>query len=550
MTQGFPLCCSIHLIVGRKSSSSGPFAISTMTILKHPLLGAIKGKVTNDLVQYLGIPYASISRRFARSTTLLHLPNQPFDATESGPESVQPEHATEADAKGNQFPHDGFKEQPQSEVCLSLNITVPTSMKAALPVVVFIHGGAFFLGSSSRPYYSPINFLSRAVHTDRPVVFVAINYRLSALGFLHSPEATDILPPNNALHDQLGAFEWIHRNIAGFGGDPARITAIGQSAGGMSLALHSVSGNPDTLFQQMICLSGTPVTMPSKTPQQYHETFLSLAGKLKLSGTTAEMAQGFIDAPVDKIRDLSYVGAPCCSSELLPYAHPSMAQTHNKASWLKRAIYSSATYDGGVSYNMLTSRKGSAMSFIKIARNVLSTGGAEQLLALYNITEDDDDKDALEKICQFESDIGFFCASQAQAANSPAAQSYLQLYDLKNPFDAGGHLAKDKFATHTWDIVSLLGCYDDLVEDKLAVIQDWRDKLLGFIYGDEPWDEYDKDGRALRVDHRGIAVETVEGYMGEDHGRRKRLVDLAEREKGVDGRDLLWEGVCRKWLDS
>ncbi len=176
------------------------------------------------------------------------------------------------DTEANQFPHSGFKEQPQSEDCLFLNITKPTSLShtpspspssgsgssSGLPVVVFLHGGAFFLGSSSRPYCSPLNFLTRSIETNHQVIFISINYRPSTLGFLSSPDVVPdsdhfLLPPNNRLHDQFRAFEWIHRNVGGLGGAPSRITAIGQSAGGMSLALHSISGN-ETIpsFRQMV----------------------------------------------------------------------------------------------------------------------------------------------------------------------------------------------------------------------------------------------------------------------------------------------------------
>jgi len=216
----------LHQLSERYIDWTSKITRAMTSTLRHPLLGSICGrKVTSDLIQYSGIPYASIVQRFARSTTLSNLPTTSsrgtFDATDPGPDSVQPCNATEIDAKGNQFPHCGFKESPQSEDCLSLNITTTsTSSSSGLPVIVFLHGGAFFLGSSTRPYYSPLNLLDRAVQTDHPLVFVSINYRLGALGFLHSSEVPHILPPNNALHDQLRAFDWIHQNIAGFGGDP------------------------------------------------------------------------------------------------------------------------------------------------------------------------------------------------------------------------------------------------------------------------------------------------------------------------------------------
>ncbi|KAI1609734.1 Alpha/Beta hydrolase protein [Exophiala viscosa] len=540
--------------------------------LRHPFLGLIRGHrlPSSDLVQYSGIPYASISQRFARSTTLLDFPStsppEPFDATRAGPECIQPDNATKLDADCNQFPHAGFQEQPQSEHCLYLNITTPVASQDSsqpLPVVVFLHGGAFFLGSSTRPYYTPVNFLAHALRTDRLHVFISVNYRLGALGFLHSPEAGSLISPNNGLHDQVRAFEWIHRNVSGFNGDPERITAIGQSAGAESLSLHAISSNPTALFKQMVALSGSPVTMPCKTPSQHQGNFLSLALKLGIQDieqkSSAEIAQEFIHAPISKIRDLAFVGAPCSSSETLPYNHPTMSLVDSRptssVTWIERAIYSSATFDGGISYNILVkSRNDIAKTFIQTAQESMTTAGATELLGLYGINDSDSDTDALEKICQFESDIGFFSASLAQVQGSSARKKYLQIFDLKNPFDEGGALPKNKFATHTWDIVALLGCYDDLMDKKqVQVIQHWRSRLLDFVYekDDGIWAEWDEQkGTALKVTAEGLHMQGKREYMGEDGGRRKKLLKIAEREKGSEGRDFLWEGVCRKWLDG
>ncbi|KIV82195.1 hypothetical protein PV11_04322 [Exophiala sideris] len=539
--------------------------------LRHPLLGLIRGrKLPCDLVQYSGIPYASISQRFARSTTLLDLPStssqEPFDATRAGPECIQPENATELDADCNQFPHAGFQEKPQSEHCLYLNISTPVVHQDAcqpFPVIVFLHGGAFFLGSSTRTYYSPVNFLAHALRTERPHVFISVNYRLGALGFLHSPEAGSLLPPNNGLHDQLRAFEWIHRNVSGFNGDPERITAIGQSAGAESLSLHAISSNPTPLFKQMVAFSGSPVTMPCKAPSQHQENFLSLAQKLGIRDieqkSSEDVAREFVNAPISKIRDLAFVGAPCSSSEILPYDHPTMSLVDSKpassVSWIERAICSSATFDGGISYNILVkSKKDIATTFIQTAKESMSSTGASDLLGLYGIKDGESDTDALEKICQFESDIGFFSASVAQVQGSSARRRYLQIFDLKNPFNNGGALPKNEFATHTWDIVALLGRYDELVGKKyMDVIQNWRARILDFVYekDDGVWDEWEEQmGKALRVTAEGLQVQDKEKYMAENGGRRKKLLDIAEKEKGKDGRDFLWEGVCRKWLDG
>ncbi|KAL8672110.1 MAG: hypothetical protein Q9168_003416 [Polycauliona sp. 1 TL-2023] len=182
-----------------------------MTDFKHSTLGRLRGVQVNEaLTQFRSLPYATIKQRFARSQLLDQLPRyngqEFYDATCIGPSSIQPFDAARKDAESNQLPSDIIKEdQAQSEDCLRITITAPTNTlnhpESKIPVLVFLHGGAYFLNSGERPYYSPINFLTQAVSESTPLIFVSINYRLGALGFFHSSQAPELIPPNNGLHD-------------------------------------------------------------------------------------------------------------------------------------------------------------------------------------------------------------------------------------------------------------------------------------------------------------------------------------------------------------
>ncbi|KAG9887462.1 hypothetical protein KCU98_g17172, partial [Aureobasidium melanogenum] len=168
--------------------------------LEHPLLGPLQGiALTERFTQFRSIPYGSIKQRFARSGMLMDVPRrkqlttepkpkETYDVTKQGPQSIQPLESAHMDAKSNQLPDD-VEEQDQAEDCLNLTITTPqgTTPGSNLPVVVFIHGGAFFLGSGQRKYYDPLTFCTQASEMGKPLVFVSINYRLGALGFFHSP---------------------------------------------------------------------------------------------------------------------------------------------------------------------------------------------------------------------------------------------------------------------------------------------------------------------------------------------------------------------------
>jgi carboxylesterase type B len=536
----------------------------TSRIFTHPTLGKLHGLIRGNLIHFYNIPYGKIPQRFARATLVDRLPqtfdDAAYDSTDIPPASIQPLNSGKMDCKGNQFPEDLLNNytEPQSEDCLRLNITLPdsTTPTSSLPVLVFIHGGAFFIGSSTRPYYDPTTLCEAALQNKTPHIFVSINYRLGALGFFHSPEAEDLMPANNGLHDQRIAFEWIRRFIGGFGGDVDNITAMGQSAGGMSLTIHNLSGE-ENVWKRSIQFSGSLVTMPVKTPQEHQENFLAQAKKLGLKSQPRDSeqfakAKAMINLPVERIRDLGYVGQACSSSDLLPYGSASMATMIGRPPQcrsLHSQIVSSTTYDGGISFNLMIQNpdlKDHAQKFISIVQDA-DLSHPQALLDLYDIRPSNSDESALRKICQFESDIGFFAGSLAQARGFPG-KSYLLLFDLGNPFE--GLLPARECATHTWDIVALLGSSEDrLDEEYKRVISDLRDKVMGFVVrGEEPWPAWSEDdGKAMVAGKDGLQIVEKQDYMGEDT-RRGKLLALAEAEGGKGGADLLWDGVCRKFL--
>jgi para-nitrobenzyl esterase len=153
-------------------------------------------------------------------------------------------------------------EEPQSEDCLYLNVWTPGIDGARRPVMVWIHGGAFTIGSGSQSLYE-----GTALSKRGDVVVVTINYRLGAFGFLRLDELTKGRIPstgNEGMLDQVAALEWVRENIAAFGGDPDNVTIFGESAGGMSVG--TLLGMPKArgLFHKAIPQSGACSTANSR----------------------------------------------------------------------------------------------------------------------------------------------------------------------------------------------------------------------------------------------------------------------------------------------
>ncbi|MEO8859634.1 MAG: carboxylesterase family protein, partial [Burkholderiaceae bacterium] len=194
--------------------------MSTLPIASTSL-GSLRGVVDDGVCVFRGVPYAAppIGRlRFVPPTAHSGWTGD-RDASKHAPIPPQPPSRLSAAM--------GDVDAPQAEDCLTLTITTPAADSKRRPVLVWLHGGAFWTGAGSLDWYSGV-----PMARDGDVVVVGVNYRLGALGFMH---LDGVAPPNLGLMDQFAAIEWVAREIAAFGGDPDNITVMGQSAGGLSI---------------------------------------------------------------------------------------------------------------------------------------------------------------------------------------------------------------------------------------------------------------------------------------------------------------------------
>jgi para-nitrobenzyl esterase len=181
------------------------------------------------------------------------------------------------------------KYQPMSEDCLTLNVTTPKRPpEAPLPVMVFIHGGGYFMGSSATPIYDG------AALARKGCVYVSVNYRLGPLGCLDlsSLSNQDITIDDNLyLRDLVMALRWVRDNIAVFGGDPDKVTIFGESAGAHAVATLLAVPAAKGLFAHAI--SESTAAGMVRTPDvavEYAEKFAALLGAGKQDGAAAAMA--------------------------------------------------------------------------------------------------------------------------------------------------------------------------------------------------------------------------------------------------------------------
>lgn len=247
--------------------------------------GVLRGTAGNGIRRFLGVPYAAPpvgARRFRASSQV-----EPWqgvrDATVPGPTAPQ---------RLNEFP--ALDVAPliapgwvEGDDYLTLNVWRPDDDRTGLPVMVFVHGGGFVIGSKDAPVHDGSTFARDGI------VAIAINYRMGVDGFLPIPG----VPTNLGLRDQIVALEWVRDNIDAFGGNPGNVTVFGESAGAMSIANLIASPLAQGLFRRAIVQSGHGGM--TRDIGVARRLVTKLAKILKIAPT----AEGFASVPQEKLLD-------------------------------------------------------------------------------------------------------------------------------------------------------------------------------------------------------------------------------------------------------
>ena len=274
--------------------------------------GTFVGTEENGVASWLGIPYAKppVGGRRFKAPEYVDASDRVFEARYYG--------------KGA-FGSTGYPDCIQklcSEDCLYLNIWVNTDDKTAKkPVMVWIHGGAYVVGSGSQISYSGANLVQR--HSD--IIMVNINYRLNMYGFMDFssvPGGENFkTAPCNGLLDQAMALRWVHENIAAFGGDPGNVTIFGQSAGGGSVSILPVMKEANRYFQKIIAQSGsTTLAFPveCESAQGKTKALLEYTGCKTMDEIMALSEEKLQEAYVNAVG--KFTSCPYYGTEVLPEA--------------------------------------------------------------------------------------------------------------------------------------------------------------------------------------------------------------------------------------
>ncbi len=243
--------------------------------------GEIQGSMKTTTLEFLGIPYAKPPVGDLRWKA----PQKPDpwtnvrNATQFGKRCAQLMDATLQNAASN------------DEDCLYLNVWTPfPAAKDPLPVMIWIHGGGNVNGSASEPVpfvNTGVFYSGEFLAGGHSVVVVSLNYRLGIFGFFDHPDlVAEGSSGNQGLRDQQMAFQWVHDNIAKFGGDPGNVTIFGESAGSFDVCMHMAAPSNAGLFHRAISESGGCTTV-QPTRAQAEAAATSFAADVGCTGAGA-----------------------------------------------------------------------------------------------------------------------------------------------------------------------------------------------------------------------------------------------------------------------
>lgn len=416
---------------------------------------------------YYGIPFAAPPVRGNRWRA--PQPVKPwkgiYTADSKGPSCLQPMRAPSI----NHY----FGAQVLSENCLYLNVWAPVTAHrgAKLPVVVWIFGGAYQIGSGNLDIYSGRHLARQGV------IYVAANYRVGVLGFFALPQLTaqsrHHASGDYGLLDQLAALRWVQRNIRAFGGDPENVTVVGQSAGSMSINALQSSPLARGLFERAIGISGSsvqrgPLSVPTLRQAESDGTHLMRDLHVKSLAQLRGMAP---DKLIQLAAQLHYRARPDVDGYVLPES-PRRAFEQGRELHIPVLVGSTAN-DLWTGIPLLQAR--TVAGYRRRAHEMFGATASQFLAAWPAHTN----ADVIRQAHLVAQDCGMGLAALTWAslqAKTGKAPAFLYLFSHVQPYAPGVRFSDFNPATadanHFSDVPYWLGTYETY--NRFRVTRDWK----------------------------------------------------------------------------
>jgi para-nitrobenzyl esterase len=408
------------------------------------------------------------------------------------------------------------KYQPMGEDCLTLNVVTPEAADSeSLPVMVFVHGGGYILGSSATPIYDGVGLARRGC------VYVSVNYRLGALGCLDLSTLSngDITFQSNLfLRDLVLALRWVRQNIAAFGGNPDNVTIFGESAGAQAVIALLAVPEAEGLFAHAISESpATGMVRSREVAAEFAGRFATLLGVRKqdaphalLKASPAELVAAqnrLIDGGMQDMLGAFPIG-PVSGDDYLPL-DPVEAMRHGKAHRVPLIVGTNA--DEGRLFTRFLPLLPTTEPMIEALLAEVEPAARERITGAY---PDYPDRSACVRLG---GDFAFSSAAwEVAEAHSRHAPAYLYRYDYAPRVLRWSGLG----ATHATELLAVFGIYRTRFGALLTAAADrrsarrvtnevqrrWRSFARSGVPGDD-WPAYSDTDRAVMVFDRRSHLE-------------------------------------------
>ncbi|KAF1926766.1 alpha/beta-hydrolase [Didymella exigua CBS 183.55] len=524
----------------------------------------------DQVVQFHGIPYAAVPRRFKQSTLLENLNGTHRNFKFPG--FACPHSFTMADDhSGGLYPNEQIIEVDEL-ACLTVTLSIPLQYFTAvtapqgsarqnpgqqeggkrMPVMAYIHGGAFHVGKADA-VHDTAPLVSQSIDDAQPVIAASLQYRIGALGFLATPDGG----VNLGLCDQRTGLEWLQRFIGGFGGDESRVTMFGESAGGFSICCHML-GRPSArpLFNRAVIMSGVlgPLMVPV-SQSEAGNAFNDICEILGIEETGRAALEKLESVPVQRLVEAGDTWT-ARGNFWRPVVDPSFF-AHADVSWdaIPRlladcpwvgALIVGNTASEGTPYSALAASLTPASFRAHISAG-LSEQATDRVMQTYGIEEGMDHTLFALTATRYLGDVVFdapihaLCSHLSSSSALNDTKLYRYIFAVPNPFPGASFHA----VPHHWvDVYFLFRTLQfRFPNTTLKKISDEHARLwVRFAHGQAPWGECGEGGVMVADAVQGwkeMTLEEDEQGNGRDLARLGRLWDAWAEKRG----DAAWAPV-------
>ncbi|KAH8698738.1 Alpha/Beta hydrolase protein [Talaromyces proteolyticus] len=478
-------------------------------------LGDLKGyQFPNGVQQYCGIPYAVLAKRWTRSLLKTSWADGFHDGTKLGDtiptkfilrnDCPRPESSGENDSDElvpvPPAPHFPGKPTVDELSGLVMNIVLPAAAATSakkFPVMVYVHGGSLLYGGANLPIFDAVNLVSQSEKMGLPIVCVNFNYRVGLGGFLACLAIQRELEQegfagcgNFGFTDQQVAFEWVQRYISDLGGDPARVTAVGESAGGISISHQMCAARPP-VFHRAVCMSGLSMAIPAWRIEQHEKLFEATCRHFDIDPAEASVLELLRNIPQQELANatpliqgvISGTGNACIDGWF--YAR-NPQEINNPPSWVE-AFMLGDTYHEGVIFHLNIADD--SYDFIRqtLLEYLNDERTVDRILSAYNIEPDIAQDVLVQRVEHMYGDAIFkipnYAAAMAISRDRPDLH-YFYHFDqrsmIPNSFEGTAY--------HAYELLYLFrNLENEFSPDEITMARDFAASWIRFINGEIPW---------------------------------------------------------------